>query len=534
MAGILLKIRTWWETADRTQKSVTLFGGGFLLLLLVGAFYFATRPKMEMAFAGLTPAEQGSVVEEIQKIGIPVEFDLGGNVLVPSAKVSEVKMRLATAGKLPNSTHWGYGDLKDWPLTTTPQVEKERLKSVMEGELAKTIESFSSVESARVHINLSQESVFAGEKSPATASVTIAEKSGASISGDESKAIASLVANAVPGLNKKNLTIVDKDLKPIWLGTEDTGAQGLAGERIQAEIAESKRREQELQQKLDYFFGPRAAVVTVDLKLDFDTATEQRSEPIVGDEAVSKERVKETMTGGAGTRPGGVTGLDSNTGAPGSGGGPTGSESSGYVSDQSTEQRPYGERRTETQKSPGDVKSMAISVLVDPKKVTDQKAVQAFVTSYLGSRASDPNFTAKVTALERTAEAEAISAAAAPSGSNVVQQIFSLLPVVALLVVAFVVVKSIGKAAKAQSVFVAALPGGRAVPMAISQAETQIVRREGEAQATQPKPLAPQFDDLEDIPSKVNRPLEQIKKMTADRPEVVAMLIKSWLLEERR
>lgn len=534
MAGLLLKLRTWWETADRTQKAVTLFGGGFLLLLLIGAFYFATRPKMDMAFGGLAPAEQGSVVEEIQKMGIPVEFDLSGNVLVPSAKVSEVKMRLATAGKLPSATHWGYGDLKDWPLTTTPQVERERLKSVMEGELAKTIESFDSVATARVHISLSVDSVFAGEKTPATASVTIAEKSGATITGDESKAIASLVANSVPGLSTKNLTIVDKDLKPIWLGSEDTGAQGMAGQRIQAEIAESKRRERELQQKLDYFFGPRATVVTVDLKLDFDTATEQRSEPIVGDEPVSKERVKETMKGGAGATPGGLSGLDSNTGAPGGAGGGAGAESNGYVSDHTSEQRPFGEKRTETQKSPGDVKSMAISVLVDPKKVTDQKAVQDFVTSYLGPRANDPNFTAKVTALERSAEAEANSSTTAPSGSNMMQQIFSLLPVVALLVVAFVVVKSIGKAAKSHNVVVAALAGGRTVPLSIGPADPQIARQEGEAGAAPPKALAAQFDDLEDIPSKVNKPLEQIKKMTADRPEVVAMLIKSWLLEERR
>src|SRR5688572_12422907 len=138
MAGILLKLRTWWEVADRTQRAVTLFGGGFLLLLLIGTFYFASRPKMEMAFGGLTPAEQGSIVEEVQKMGIPVEFDLAGNVLVPSSKVSEVKMKLANAGKLPSAAHWGYTDLEKMTIMTTPRVERERLKSIMEGELAKT------------------------------------------------------------------------------------------------------------------------------------------------------------------------------------------------------------------------------------------------------------------------------------------------------------------------------------------------------------------------------------------------------------
>jgi len=40
--------------------------------------------------------------------------------------------------------------------------------------------------------------------------------------------------------------------------------------------------------------------------------------------------------------------------------------------------------------------------------------------------------------------------------------------------------------------------------------------------------------DVGEIQSKLNVPLEQIKKMSDDRPEVVAMLIKSWLLEDRR
>lgn len=45
MGGLLLRLRTWWETADRTQKVVTLFGSAFLVMLLAGSFYFATRPK---------------------------------------------------------------------------------------------------------------------------------------------------------------------------------------------------------------------------------------------------------------------------------------------------------------------------------------------------------------------------------------------------------------------------------------------------------------------------------------------------------
>jgi flagellar M-ring protein FliF len=546
MAGILLRLRTWWETADRTQRAVTLFGGGFLLLLLLGTFYFASRPKMEMAFGGLTAAEQGTVVAEIQKMGIPVEFDLAGNVTVPSSKVSEVKMRLASSGNLPAAAHWGYSDLKDFSLMTTPRVEKERLKSVMEGELAKTIEFIDSVESARVHITLGEDSTFANEKKPATASVTISGRGDSAISPEQGKAISRLVSNAVPGLSPQNITIVDKNLQPIWMGDTELGANGRATERLQAEITEARRRERELQGKMDYFFGQGAAVVTVDLRLDFDTATEKKTEPIVGDQPVTEAKVKETMSGSSTGPGGGGAGLNGNDGQPGEPPIDGNSNKDGYSSEQKQADYAVGSRETQTQKSPGEVKSMSITVLVDKKKVPQFSQVQDFVNNYLGPRLADTeNFTAKVTAVERepVLESAAAKAAEAAAGRDRIQQILSMLPIAALMLVAFLVLKGLGKAAKSQNVMVAALPGGRTMPMALSagsDSSGEIVRHdEGREPRMSPAAIRQQaeqdeLDDLPEITAKINKPLEQIKRMSADRPEVVAMLIKSWLLEERR
>ncbi|MNC96940.1 hypothetical protein D3C83_144450 [compost metagenome] len=42
----------------------------------------------------------------------------------------------------------------------------------------------------------------------------------------------------------------------------------------------------------------------------------------------------------------------------------------------------------------------------------------------------------------------------------------------------------------------------------------------------------PRPEDIEDIPDQINVPLEQIKKMGIERPNVAAMLIKSWLISD--
>ncbi len=52
------------------------------------------------------------------------------------------------------------------------------------------------------------------------------------------------------------------------------------------------------------------------------------------------------------------------------------------------------------------------------------------------------------------------------------------------------------------------------------------------------RPLAPRNigepEDVGDIEERMNRPLEQLKRMAHDRPDSVGLLIKSWMLEERR
>lgn len=61
-----------------------------------------------------------------------------------------------------------------------------------------------------------------------------------------------------------------------------------------------------------------------------------------------------------------------------------------------------------------------------------------------------------------------------------------------------------------------ALPDGTMSPVPIQQA------------------IMAQNIQIDDIPDKVNVPLEQIRKMAENRPQVVAMLMKTWLLEEKR
>lgn len=537
MAGLLLKLRTWWETADRTQKAVTLFGGVFLVALLLGTFYFASKPKMTMAFGGLSPTDVGSVSTEIQKLGIPVEYDLQGNVLVPSEKVAEVHAKLALAGKLPSTGHIGNEELANFSLMTPPSVESARLKNVMEGELARSIELIEGVGAARVHLTEGDRSPFAAESKPPSASIFITEKVGGGISTESARAIAMMVTNAVTGLDPSKVFVLDNAGRSLYVGSDANSDYGVAGQKIQAERAEAMRREKDLQAKLDAVIGRGNSFVTVNLEMDFDkhaAETDKKGKPIVS-ESVTEVFQKgggalQTGGGTAGTAPNDANATPSTGGKD---------EAPRYEKTATAYQPTDTVTRESEEKAIGSIKNMAIAVMINKTKVQDPTPVEEFLKGYTGENAQ---YKYSVTSLEfdKTAEEEAKKTVSANSGRETMQQVMSLLPIIALLVVGFLVMKSIAKAAKSQTVMVHAMPdgtmvaglpgGGHSHGHVSGGGGAEVDAVEEAVQALSHRNL----EDVGEIETRMNKPLEQIKRMAQDRPESVALLIKSWLLEERR
>jgi flagellar M-ring protein FliF len=565
MGGILLKLRTWWETADRTQKVVTIFGSAFLVALLFGTFYFAGRPKMELAYGGLEPAEQGRVVAEIQKLGIPVEFDLQGNVKVPHDKVAQVRSSLAASGSAPTSGHLGAADLGKIGLMSPAAVENAQLNSIREGQIAATLESLSGVSSAKVLLTMGNKGGFAADDDPPTASVTITEQPGTDLSGAPAKAMASLVAKAVPGLSSKNVSIVNQDGILLFDGAEAEGSNGLYTTKLTAQSAEARRIKRELQPLLDRF-GVGNTVLSVRVEMDFNKQSQRKIENVPHETPISESSAVETMGGGASPNSGGVAGVASNGSPAFAEGGAGASGSGGYEGAQKEKIRAYDTITTETEKAPGELTSVAISVLVNEKSepAIDTARVEEAIKGWLGQdKLETGKFNVAVTSapFDPKPAQEATKAAGEAAGRERNQQLFSLLPIAALLVVAFMVIKALAKVAKSQNVMVQALPGGQLVALggaprsltagaaALPQgsADWEAVAEGADAAVAAPvrkrkKPQTPEEEEEEEqerirvgrISEKVNVPLEQIKKMANDKPESIAMLLKSWMVEERR
>lgn len=567
MAAILLRIRTWWETADRTQKVVTIMGSLLLVTILGVTLLVASRPKMDILFRDLSPADQASVVDELTKIGIPVEYDRSGLVSVPSNKIAEAQAKLVTAGKLPSSGNLGYEELGKMGVMISPEVEKDRRTHVKEGMIASAIEQIQGVQKATVNISLGEKSPFIQSETNSSAVVTISESASNPITGEAAQAVKNLILRSVERLDPKNISIITNTGRTLFDGSSEANGQGLASARLLAERSEAKRREQSLQSRLDAILGPGNAIVSVPvLELNFDEKSEERTEKTPTETPVSEDSMGETMSTSDPLATG-IAGATPNTPDTSN---PTGSKTQGYSNNTKSKQYDVNTKHTVTKKATGTLTRLAYNVVVNSTKVTDLVPVTQTVKSELGPLAADPaNFSAVVTGMpfDTTLKDNMAKTTAANASAESKQQMLSMLPVVALLLVGFMVVRAIAKTSKSQNVLVAAMPGGQMMQVGVSndqytevdsdvaamvaanpqatEAELQAAGVSSSQQGSQTVVVGGNGTELlfesadpaqlvvHGIPDKLHVPLEQLRKFSMEKPEKVALLLKSWLLEDK-
>jgi flagellar M-ring protein FliF len=548
MGSILITIRNWWDGADRNQRAISLGGAGLLVLLLLGTFLFASRPHYALLYTDMNEADKGAVVAEIQTMGIAAKYDVPGEIEVPADKMEEVNMHLASSGKMPKNVHLGLDGLDKMNLMTTPAQEKVRLQSMLEGELAKSIETLEGVQAARVHITAGDDSPFAETHKPATAGVTITESGTGHLNAEQGRAIATLLQDSVQGLDTEHITVLNQRMEFLFNGQDKNGTDSVANARLQQEEDFSHQKERELQGKLDQIYGPASTVVSVHTELDLDTLSTKSTVETPTD-PITSSKTTEKMSGNAGKALG-VAGQASNTAQPVSkdGGGSSGQQ---YQNVNEVLNNGTSTVETNSDKMPGSIKSMVINVIADASKITDTR--QAALKSILdGEVKNHPDtYATNLTfvAFDTTSAAEAAKAANAVSTQSRMQQVVSLLPIGALLLIALMVIKQISKFAKSQTAMVS-LPDGGSMALSMggadglagdSGAANILAALEGVSPhgSVSSHGLAAGDHgelplDVEDIKNKIHMPLEQLKKMAGERPQMVGMLIKSLLLEDRK
>jgi flagellar M-ring protein FliF len=160
-------------------------------------------------FTGVAPEDAAAIVQKLKETGVDYRLPTeGGMVLVPSAKLAELRINMAAAG-LPKTGRIGFELFDKTNLGATEFTEHINYRRALEGELERSVMSLAEVEQARVHVTFPKDSVFLESQQPAKASVLVKLRPNAHLAPQNVKAIDHLVSAAVEGLSPDQVSVLD-------------------------------------------------------------------------------------------------------------------------------------------------------------------------------------------------------------------------------------------------------------------------------------------------------------------------------------
>jgi len=201
-------------------------------LLAAGVVYYLWSDNR--AFRPLHGAGEAFPVAEVMQVldAEAVAYRLhpqSGQVLVREDELARARMLLAAKGvKVAVPAGYELFD-RDEPLGTSQFVQDVRLKRSLEGELARTIMALRGVDQARVHLAIDESSSFViSRRDPAKASVMVQLAAGHKLQPEQVGAIVNLVAGSVPGLQAKDVSVVDQHGSLLSRGLDALGGPAMS------------------------------------------------------------------------------------------------------------------------------------------------------------------------------------------------------------------------------------------------------------------------------------------------------------------
>jgi flagellar M-ring protein FliF len=159
----------------------------------------------------VTPQNFAALVDTLEKANIKYKVnEQDGVVMIPAKDMQSARLKLSAAG-VPRDDGFNYSFLNDQNSIGNSQfLENARYLRALESDLSKTISAIEGISSAKVHIAVPQNNIFADENNKPTASIMLSLNPGMTSDKEKIRAIVQIVAASVPGLDPKDVAITDQ------------------------------------------------------------------------------------------------------------------------------------------------------------------------------------------------------------------------------------------------------------------------------------------------------------------------------------
>jgi flagellar M-ring protein FliF len=298
MRQFLLQLKTLFQNLS-PGKRITIFIlifvtlAGFSLLMM-----WTGRADFQPLYTKLDPEDAGLILSRLKEQKMPYRISGNGNtILIPQERIYETRINLASEG-LPQGGHVGFEVFDNTKLGMTEFAQNVNYQRALQGELARTINRFSEIESSRVHIVMPEKSLFIEDEEPATASVVLKLRPGKWLSQNQVSGIIHLVSSSVPRLAPENVTVVDSNSKLLSGVKEQSRLGALSSDQLEYQARMERTLENRIKTMLEKALGPDKAIVRVSCALDFkqQEKTEERFYPdnrVVRSEKLFNEKTRE-------------------------------------------------------------------------------------------------------------------------------------------------------------------------------------------------------------------------------------------------
>lgn len=274
---------------------------GAVAVGLIGFFIFITTrltaPQLELLYGDLQPDTQARITAQLKATNTPFEIRNGNQIYAPSEMVGQLRISMAGQG-IGGGQIVGYEIFDNASaLGTTNFIQNVNLLRALEGELARTIKSISSVSSARVHLVLPKRQLFSRQTQQPSATIML-KMNGTRLDPEQISAVQYLVAAAVPGLAPNRIAIIDNKGSLLARGFDDTTSPGaLAAKGEERKRALQRHLSSTIEQLIENIvgFGKVRAEVTADMDFDRIVSNEELFDPD-GQVVASTQSVEQSTT----------------------------------------------------------------------------------------------------------------------------------------------------------------------------------------------------------------------------------------------
>ena len=347
------------------QKRLLFIGLPLFGALAYAAFFIFDRMNYAPLYTNLSPQDGAAIVKELEAAKVPYSISSGGTVIeVPRGVIYQTRLKLAGKG-VPAGSGVGFEIFEKTPFGVSEFTQQVNYLRALQGELSRTINSITAVQSSRVHLAIPSRSNFLGPEEKPSASVVVDLQPGYHLSPDQVQGIVNLVASSVPKLSADKVTVIDssgRPLKEIVPAVASTEAEKLNVLKLNYE-QEIERR---IESMLDPVLGPGKVVVRANVQLNLQETQMTREEFDPENRVVRSQR---TMVDDTDAKTGGKPGVQANI---------PGGDASKLVTEngsrRSNESVTYEVGRTTSRISEprGQIQKISVAVLVDGKYEKDK------------------------------------------------------------------------------------------------------------------------------------------------------------------